>query len=374
MLTRSGVATTVRAGSGVFPRVRRSLGKRTLVVADANVPVEGPAIRLDAADADIAAVRSLAARLAERSPDTVLGIGGGSVLDLVKLACAVQKHPEFADVLEIRGRRAGAISLPAFRNPLVRRVFVPTTVGTGVEVSAVACVRIDGRKRIVAGPALRPDIAVLDPELTATLPGELLREGALEALLRIIGPVAGSGRVGGLPDAEAASLVRELVAVGHRIAAGGTGPQTRLDAAMLSSATHTGWALAGRGMYSAKHWYLANELSTGLGLRKMVATAWLVPAVWSRIAAGDTRYGNPDMLRQAWSWLGEADPVAGLRSLLRDWGLDYEIAAPEPVLAEIAQHTVRSWGGRLPMLAGLAVADVRELYLDAVKGAARCLT
>ena len=366
MLTRSGVATTVQAGPGVFGRVRRSLSRQTLVIADANVAVEEPAIRLDAADADIAAVRGLAARIAEHSPDTVLGIGGGSVLDLVKLACVVHRHPEFADVLAVRGARAGAISLPALRNPVVRRVFVPTTVGTGVEVSAVACVGIDGNKRIVSGAALRPDIAVLDPELTATLPDQLLREGVLEALLRIIGPVAGSDRVGGLPDAEAASLVRELVALGYRIAAGDPGPRTRLDAAMLSSATHTGWALAGRGPYSAKHWYLANELSTGLGLRKMVATACLLPAVWSRIATGDTRYGNPDMLAQAWSWLGEADPVAGLRSVLRDWGLEYEIAAPEPVLAEVAERAVRSWGGRLPMLAGLTVADVRELYGDMV--------
>ncbi|RSM63047.1 alcohol dehydrogenase [Amycolatopsis sp. WAC 01376] len=362
MILRRDAPTPVVAGPGALHIARRSLGKRTLVVVDAMIAFEGEAIRLDASDTGCGAVRGLAQRLGEFAPDAVLAIGGGSVLDVVKLASVVHADPAAADLIEAWGWRAGAITLPETRKPLIRRVFVPTTVGTGVEASAVACVRIGPDRRIVAGSALRPDLAVLDPELTATLPEHLLREGALEALLRVLGPVAGSARVGGLPDAEAATLAAELVAVGDRISAGDSGQDARLSVAMLSTATHTGWALAGRGRYSAKHWYLANELSCALGVRKMVATACLLPAVWARILEGDTRYGNTASLTEAWGRLGHEDPVTGLRNLLRRWRIEYELTAPADVIRKAAEAAVRSWGGRLPMLAGLAVADIEELF------------
>ncbi|MFE0019866.1 daptide-type RiPP biosynthesis dehydogenase [Amycolatopsis sp. NPDC059021] len=370
MMLRRDAPTPVIAGPGALHSARRSLGKRTLTIVDATIAFEGEAVRLDASDTGFGAVRGLARRLGEYAPDAVLAIGGGSVLDVVKLACVVHADPALADLMEAWGRRAGAITLPEARKPLVHRVFVPTTVGTGVEVSAVACVRIGQDRRIVAGRALRPDLAVLDPDRTATLPGHLLREGTLEALLRILGPVAGSARVGGLPDAEAATLAAQLVAVGDRIAAGDSGRDARLAVAMLSATTHTGWALAGRGRYSAKHWYLANELSCALGVRKMVATACLLPAVWSRILEGDTRYGNAASLTEAWSGLDHGDPVSGLRNLVRRWRIEHELAAPADVIRAAAESAVRSWGGRLPMLAGLTVADIEELY----GGALSCST
>jgi NADP-dependent alcohol dehydrogenase len=366
MILRRESATEVHSGSRALETVCRALDEQTLIFVDTNIVFDRKAIRVDAGDNDCDAVRVLARQIAAHSPRTVLGIGGGSVLDLVKLACLIHADPVMADLLEVWGSRAGAITLPATRSRPVRRIFAPTTVGTGVEVSSVACVRVGDHRRIVAGSALRPDLAVLDPELTATLPAHLLREGVLEALLRIIGPVAGSDRVGGLPDAESAVLARRLVTIGDRIAAGETGPEVRLDAAMLSAATHTGWALIGRGRYSAKHWYLANELSTTLGLRKMVATASLLPAIWSRILRGDTRYGNASALREAWNWIDDTDPVTGLRALLRRWRIDHDIDAPVTAISDAAVSAIRSWGGRLPMLSGLTVTEINELYTEAV--------
>lgn len=358
--------TAVRAGSGAWQAMRQSVDKQTLVIADDNIAFDGPALRVDACNADIQTVRALADRMAEHTPRAVLGVGGGSVLDLVKLASLVHADPRIADVLETWGERAGAITPPNDQRSVMRRILVPTTVGTGVEVSAVACVQIGKHKRIVISNALRPDLAVLDPDLTATLPSYLLREGMLEALLRIIGPVAGSPRLGGLPDAEAEMLVKQLVATGDRIAAGDTDPDTRLMAATLSAATHTGWALAGRETFGTKHWYLANELATTLGLRKMVATACLLPTVWSRIAQGDTRYGNPSTLAMAWNWLDESDPVNGIRALLRRWRIEHEVDASAPAISEAAERAERSWGGRLPMLAKLTATEIEELYTEAL--------
>lgn len=366
---------TVYAGVRAWRVARSEIGKRALFVVDANIAFDEPAaavVRIDARDTDLRTVRALVARLAAHPPDTVVGIGGGSVLDVVKLACLVACDPGLSDVLEVWGRRAGMIPLPDGRIPQLRRILVATTIGTGVEVSPVACVESGGHKRIVVDSRLAPELAVLDPACTATLPPQLLREGVLEALLRIIGPVAGSAPVGGLPDAEAAMLVSQLVAVGNRFAAGDTGGDARLTAAMLSAATHTGWALVGRETFAAKHWYLANELSTVLGLRKMIVTAALLPAVWTRIASGDVRYGDRAQLAMAWRWIDDSDPVTGLRALLRRWDLDHEVEVPAAAIRKAAHRAVLSWGGRLPMLSGLTMAEIEGLYTDALRRPRTC--
>lgn len=92
-------------------------------------------------------------------PDLVLGIGGGTALDLAKLLCAFQgiTEPEkLADAI-----RAGS---PAGRElPLV---LAPTTSGSGSEATHFAVVYIGEDKYSVAGGPLRPDVAILDPALT----------------------------------------------------------------------------------------------------------------------------------------------------------------------------------------------------------------
>ncbi|MDX8146961.1 daptide-type RiPP biosynthesis dehydogenase [Lentzea sp. BCCO 10_0061] len=357
MMLRRACPTTVHAGARAWRSV--NLGRRPLIVTDAGLSFsfDVPTIRLDTTSTDLGTVRALSSQIADHAPDVLVGVGGGAVLDVVKLAGV----PDFADVLEARGQRAGVVGLPNI-SPAFRRVFVPTTIGTGAEVSPVACVRIGVHRRLAIGNALAPESAVLDPAFTETLPPVLLREGVLEALLRVVGPFVGSPRIGGLPDAEAEMLVRQLVAVGERLASGDVGPDVRLTAATLSAATHTGWALVGRDTYGAKHWYLANELSTVLGVRKMIATAAVVPAVWTRIMAGDRRYGDAGRLVEAWSWISDGTPVSGLHSLLRRWDLAPSLVSTADQRAEASRRAERSWGGRLPMLADLTAADVEEVY------------
>src|SRR5690606_33928081 len=103
-------------------------------------------------------------------PDLVLGVGGGSALDLAKLLCAVgggaAGRP--ARVADEAGLRAAIRSGERIARRATRLVLVPTTAGSGSEATHFAVVYLGEEKFSVAGPALRPDAVVLDPALTTS--------------------------------------------------------------------------------------------------------------------------------------------------------------------------------------------------------------
>ena len=92
-------------------------------------------------------------------PDLVLGIGGGSAMDMAKLLCAFQ-HTAFQQVTDAIPA-AGRIDQ---RDPTL--VLVPTTSGSGSEATHFAVVYVGHEKFSIAGPAMLPDRVVLDPELS----------------------------------------------------------------------------------------------------------------------------------------------------------------------------------------------------------------
>lgn len=99
-------------------------------------------------------------RLTAFSPDLVLGIGGGSAMDMAKLLAAYGGRVAGEDVVE--HVRAGD-RVDARDRGLV---LVPTTSGSGAETTHFAVVYTGHDKHSIAGPAMRPDRIVLDPSLT----------------------------------------------------------------------------------------------------------------------------------------------------------------------------------------------------------------
>ena len=93
------------------------------------------------------------------SPDVVVGIGGGSVLDMAKLVAGYHDvdSDEVVDAVEA-GRTAD--------DRAARLVLVPTTSGSGAEATHFAVVYVGEAKHSIAGPAMRADAIVLDPALT----------------------------------------------------------------------------------------------------------------------------------------------------------------------------------------------------------------
>ncbi len=129
--------------------------------------------------------RAGAAKARETGCDIVVAIGGGSAIDLAKAVAALAANPgEVLDYLEVVGR-----AQPLDREPLPV-VAVPTTSGTGSEVTrnAVLASPEHGVKASLRHRKMIPRVAVVDPELTLSLPRDITAYTGLDALTQLIEP------------------------------------------------------------------------------------------------------------------------------------------------------------------------------------------
>lgn len=99
--------------------------------------------------------------LRDYDPDLILGVGGGSAMDMAKLLAAFRDIPDERVLAAIdSGLRT--------ESPRERLFLVPTTSGSGAEATHFAVVYIGNDKYSVGGPAMRPDAIVLDPDLSVS--------------------------------------------------------------------------------------------------------------------------------------------------------------------------------------------------------------
>ena len=155
-------------------------------------------------DSSFSLVDSVAQRAREEGCDGVLAIGGGSVLDTAKAVRALLSQGE-------RTLRAMLGSEWLTRGQPVPFVMVPTTSGTGSECTGVAVVQ-DDRSRLkqeIVSDQFLPDVAVLDPRSTKSLPPRLTAASGMDALTHAIEAYTGRQK-NPLSDAYARSAV-ELI-------------------------------------------------------------------------------------------------------------------------------------------------------------------
>ena len=113
--------------------------------------------------------------------DVIVGIGGGSILDVAKMASALQTNP--AKTKDYFGKE----KVPLRGKPTI---IVPTTSGTGAEVTkhAIFLDREANVKKAVASTNLLPDVAIVDPLLTLTCPPRVTAAAGIDAFFHAVEP------------------------------------------------------------------------------------------------------------------------------------------------------------------------------------------
>lgn len=185
---RDGAAAGMASVAGAL------LGRRVLVVTDPGIRKLGlaePAIAsLEASAADVrifdaveadpsrATLKAAAEAARDHGATGVLGFGGGSSLDIAKLAALLAGSGEDIDAAWGVGNAKG---------PRLPLVLVPTTAGTGSEVTPVSIITVENdEKRGVSSPVILPDMAVLDASLTLGLPPHITAATGIDAMVHAI--------------------------------------------------------------------------------------------------------------------------------------------------------------------------------------------
>jgi alcohol dehydrogenase class IV len=190
-----------------------------------------------AGEPDVDVVDRGAATAAASGAQVVVAVGGGSVLDAAKAIAAVATSGGSAiDYLEdLPGAGGRALEAPPL--PVVA---VPTTAGTGSEVTRNAVVRVPqaALKRSMRDDRMLPAFAIVDPDLSATAPPGVAVAAALDALTHLVESYASLGAqpttdLFALEGARrAASALRELAARIEEDPAGGQAAPGARDAAL----------------------------------------------------------------------------------------------------------------------------------------------
>lgn len=121
----------------------------------------------------------------EKNVELVIGLGGGSAMDTGKAIAGLLPNPgDVIDYLEVIGHGN------QLTEPSLPYIAIPTTAGTGAEVTknAVISSKRDQVKVSLRSPFMLPKIALIDPELTYSLPPEITASTGLDALTQLIEP------------------------------------------------------------------------------------------------------------------------------------------------------------------------------------------
>ena len=185
-------------------------------------------------------------KLTEKQPDLIIAIGGGAVMDSVKVMEVYYEHPDITDE-QLMDR---------FHLPPVQRkaklLYIPTTSGTGSEVSPIAVIyvptgnpEVPQVKKGIADYQLIPHYVVLDPRFTVTVPFKITGATGLDAFAHCIEAYVNKNPRNAFTDLFALEGMKKITANLPVVLADPKNLAARAE--MQIAATMGGIALAGRG-------------------------------------------------------------------------------------------------------------------------------
>ncbi len=189
--------TKINAGHGSLGSVAKEVvdlgGSRVLLMTDEGIVKAGLARLAQNAlsdlcvgvfdnipqDTDLETVDAATEMARELKVDCIVSVGGGSVIDTAKAVCVTLKNG---------GCCNDNISWSRLNEPQTPHIVIPTTAGTGSEVTWAAVIKnkTAGRKSYIIENRIAPNVAILDPQFTMTLPPALTAATAMDAMTHAV--------------------------------------------------------------------------------------------------------------------------------------------------------------------------------------------
>ncbi len=298
--------------------------------------------------------------------DLVIGVGGGSAMDLAKLAAVLAVHEgKVADYLNLTGtRKVEEKGLP--------KILIPTTSGTGSEVTNISVLSLDTTKDVVTHDYLLADVAIVDPQLTVSVPPRVTAATGIDALTHAVEAYV-SVNASPTSDGLALQAIRLIARSLRKAVENGTDKQARID--MSNGSYLAGLAFFNAGVAGVHA--LAYPLGGQFHIPHGESNAVLLPYVMGYIRKSCTKR-MADILNALGgnsSFLSEEEAsyrcVEELERIVRDVGIPRTLggfnipeSALESLTKDAAQQKRLLARSPLPLLED----DIRTIYQSAFQG------
>lgn len=306
-----------------------------------------------------------AALAKEERVDCVIGIGGGSTIDVAKA---------IAMLVNNEGKAEDYIGLGLVKRPGLPTIMVPTTAATGSEVTftSVFTMREQRAKGGVNSPFLYPHTAILDPELTLGLPPEVTAYTGMDALTHAIESFT-SLQAHFLSEPLSFTAI-ELIARNLRGAVfNGHNIQFRTNMMQASYLAGLGLAMSGVGAVHA----LAYPLGAFFDVPHGIANALMLPYVLEYNYPGDISKFARIARTMGKSVVGPSERdtaafvVKAVWALAEDIGIPLtlkELGVPVDAIPEMAEAAMKVTRPIMNNPRPITIADVEEIYKRAFEG------
>ena len=254
-------------------------------------------------DPSFATVMKGAKAMLAYQPDLIVALGGGSAMDAAKGMWIYYEHPELKELADIMPPH----SFPTLRNK-AKMVCIPSTSGTASEVSRSIVITDDKKiKHGLGNMEMMPDIAICDPEVTASMPKKITAETGMDALTHAVEAYL-SRRANYVSDTLAAQAIKDVFQYLPKAYEEGTNLDYRekmLNASMMAGLAFTNVSL---GIVHS----MAHTLGSYFGLAHGLLNAVILPYIIEYNSADPAAQKRYDELAAS---VGETDFAAAVKNL-----------------------------------------------------------
>jgi alcohol dehydrogenase len=314
------------------------------------------------ADPPVRVVDECLNTLREGHYDLVIGLGGGSTLDVAKGAAALAPNS---------GSALGYVGLDTIPKRGLPKILVPTTAGTGSEATRVFVMtdEADNTKKVVYSNYLLPEVALLDPLLTLSLPPAVTADTGMDALVHAIESYVS---VNTTPFTEilalqAISLIARSL---PKACAKGSNLEARYNLLLAANLAGTAFTSGGLGAVHGLAYVLGTEYHMSHGR----SNAIMLPYIMQFNLSGDyDRYAQiAEAMGESTTGLSLKEAagksVGAVRNLLETVQIPYALSAydiPKEDLPKLVEGGLKQARLFIPNPRDLSPKDVEKIYAGA---------